>query len=234
MHPTTALALPANALQARPVPAGLELTVMVACFKGGTGKTTTCWFLLNELANRGYRPLGVDADKTSQSLHQHYRKALDRGEQVPFQVISWPEPTGMIPGITQAVTDYRANALVVDIGGASVTNFHRAGQLCDELLIPLAPTELDMDRLPATMAEAAAVDELYPLNVSVLLVKTKAAANDARIARRDLAALELPVLDTEIPDGVFYGRGPGYVWDDTGRYADVVGEVYPAARKAAA
>lgn len=226
----TALAIPAGAVSDLPEPDVLRL--MIGMIKGGTGKSTSAWMMLCELATRGYRPLGVDADPSSQTLSDCYREAIANGYTVPFEVISWPSPVGLVDGVTKAATERQATAVVIDVGGDGDAIFDQAALYSDELLIPTAPTPPEMRRLPATFTAAARVHALSPIAPQVLLVRTTARARDERDARDFLAGIELPgggtglpVLDARVPYSVTIPRLFGHVADDTGPYADVLDEI---------
>lgn len=231
MHPTSALAIPAtSALDNLPEPDVLRL--MIGMIKGGVGKSTTAWMLLCELAKRGHRALGVDADPSSQTLHDCYREAIANGYTVPFEVISWPAAAGLVDGVGKAATDRRATAVVIDVGGDGDAIFDQAAVYSDELLIPTGPTPPEMRRLPATFTAAARVHAVSPIAPQVLLVRTTTRARDEQAARDFLASVELPsgghglpVLDARVPYSVLIPRLFGHVVDDTGPYADVLDEI---------
>lgn len=239
-YPST-VAVPATALQTRPEPEMLRL--MVGMIKGGSGKSTTAWMMLCELAKRGYRAIGVDADPSSQTLSDWYRTSIANGYTVPFEVISWPSPVGLVDGVRKAADERRANAVVIDVGGDGDAIFDQAAVYSDELLIPTAPTPPEMRRLPATFTAAARVHALSPIAPQVLLVRTTTRARDEQNARDWLANVELPgggtglpVLDARVPYTVTIPRLFGHVVDDTGTYADVLTEILAnrAAEEAAA
>jgi cellulose biosynthesis protein BcsQ len=234
--PLPAPRAPLTAAAIAATPTEQLLSIAVAALKGGTGKSLTAWLILCELAARGYRCLGVDADDVSQSLSDCYRLAIAAGYKVPFSVISWPSPDGFTDGVRKAVADHGANALVVDVGGGAYKVFDAAVLMCEELVVPCAPYPADLRRLPATFERAAMLASLTDINPNVLLVKTTANARDADRAREDLAALQLPngetvalpVMDAHVPSSVMYGRLYGHVTDATGAYVDVVDELLAA------
>lgn len=213
-----------------------ELSIMLACLKGGVGKSTSAWMILIELARRGYRALGVDADPVSQTLADSYRRANARGHQVPFSVISWPSAEGFTAGVSAALAEQRTLAtgegrrlaLIVDTGGDNTETFREAGLLCQELIVPVAPSEQDLRRLPATLDAAKMIAVVSPLAFSVLLVKTQAAAADAREARIYLEQKDWPLMEAQVPDQVLYKRSFGNLPADTGAYAEVVDELLAA------
>ncbi|MFG2056659.1 AAA family ATPase [Micromonospora sp. NPDC048930] len=226
----SAVALPATAVLDQPEPDVLRL--MVGMIKGGVGKSTTVWMLLCELAKRGHRALGVDADPSSQTLADCYREAIANGYQVPFEVISWPSPVGLVNGVGKAADERRATAVVIDVGGDGDAIFDQAALYADELLIPTGPTPPEMRRLPATFTAAARVHALSPIAPQVLLVRTTSRARDEQLARDWLASVPLPggasglpVLDARVPYSVLIPRLFGHVVEDTGPYADVLDEI---------
>jgi chromosome partitioning protein len=220
---------------ARPPAAGRDpLLLMIAGLKGGIGKSTSAWLICTELARRGWCVLGVDADPVSQTLADSYRQAFARGYTVPFTIISWPTADGFSAGVTAAARGANANAIIVDVGGESPDMFDAAGMYCPELVVPIAPTEYDLRRLPATQQAAMRVAQLKPLSFSVLLVKTKSRAADARLAREYLEGEDWPLMEAQVPDSVLYQRSFGHVLDDTGAYQTVVDELLAAHAEAEA
>ncbi|MEV7264003.1 ParA family protein [Micromonospora aurantiaca] len=242
-HPTTVLdrPTPLSAVAVIPSPSEPEpLRLAIANLKGGTGKSTSAWMLLCELTRRGHRVLGIDADPVSQTLADCYRTAIANGYPMPFEVLSWPSATGLVDGVRMAAAERRATAVVIDVGGdgggghEATAIFDQAALYAEKLLIPAAPTPPDLRRVMATFLAAARVNSLSPIDPHVLLVRYKTTARSEAAGRLWLAELEtpwggvgLPVLDAGIPDAEIIPRLFGHLVDDTGRYADVVDELYP-------
>lgn len=224
MYPDTRSSAAVAVLDPRP-----PLWLAVGMLKGGTAKSTSAWMLLCELAARGYTPLGVDADPSSQTLADTYRQAFENGYDVPFSVISWPSAPSLVAGVRAAAADHRANAVVVDVGGGGDTPeiFDQACVLCDELLVPVGTSSAELRRIPATMTAAARVNGFSPVNPSVLLVKTDARTRDEQTARDWLGQAQLPVMHAKVPYAAGYQRILGHVAraGETGAYADVLTEL---------
>jgi cellulose biosynthesis protein BcsQ len=203
---------------------GTQLVIAYAVIKGGVAKSTSAWQTLIEAARRGYRALGVDCDRTSQTLSDSYQVALGRGYDVPFQVVTCYQAEGMAESIRQAARIAEADLVVLDVGGGDLDAVNAALMLADELVMPCAPHEFELRRLPATVAAARAVHAIHPLGMTVLLVKCDRTAADAATAATYLESKNYPLAQTRIPETVMYKRALGHI-GDTGAYAAFLDEL---------
>lgn len=199
--------------------------------KGGVVKSTSTWLTAYEIARRtGERVLVVDADPLSQTLADSYRAAVALGVQVPFELIEWRSPDGFVDGVRAEMRRRNCPHLVVDVGGEHEALLERACMVVDELVIPCPPNDPDVRRVPATLSVAARIDPLSPVNVSILLTKVSSnpRVRDAANKRAWMTdpKRDWPVLDTEIPDTVFYRRAlEDFPEDSSGKYADLLKEL---------
>lgn len=199
--------------------------------KGGVVKSTSTWFTAYEIARRtGERVLVVDADPLSQTLADSYRAAVALGVEVPFELVEWRTPDGFVEGIRAEMKRRNCRHLVVDVGGEHETLLERACMVVDELIVPCPPNDPDVRRVPATLSVAARIDPLSPVNVSILLTKvsTNPRVKDAENKRDWMRApgRDWPVLETMIPEGVFYRRAlEDFPEDSSGKYADLLDEL---------
>lgn len=186
--------------------------------KGGVAKSTTAVYLAAGLAATG-RTLLVDADPQAAS-------ALDwstvAGDALPVTVIPW-QGRDLARRITSVADDYAH--VVVDTGGEDDTTLSQALLATDELIVPVAPTLIDMRRLPATFALAARVDTVSPVTARVLLVKVRAGTRSATEARTLLEEMGLPVMACHVSLREVYAASFGGPIPDLREYGAVLAEL---------
>lgn len=164
----------------------------VANLKGGTAKTTTAAFLAHCLGNR---TLAIDADPPGSLL-----RWSEMGDW-PLSVIGLPvkDLHTRLPGMNLSGYD----SLVIDTppleDHAGIV--HSALRAADVVLVPLAPTTMELDRLTPILT---ALDELTPLlrrppALRVLLTRALIRATSTENAREVLTDAGLTVLPTVIP-----------------------------------
>lgn len=194
------------------------MRITVGNLKGGVAKTTTSVHLAAGLARTG-RTLLVDADPQAAS-------ALDwstvAGEDFPATVIPWAGPD-LARRIRDVSGDYAH--IVVDTGGENDEILGQALMVTDELLVPVAPSLIELRRLPATFQLAAKVDAISPITARVLLCKVRTNTRSATEARELLESLDLPVMATQIGLREQYMTAFGTAPADLGEYADVLAEL---------
>lgn len=194
------------------------MRVTVGNLKGGVGKTMTAVHLAVGLARTG-RTLLVDADPQAAS-------ALDwstvAGEAWPVTVIPWSGPD-LARRVRDVADDYAH--VVIDTGGESDSVLSQALLVTDELVVPVAPSLIELRRLPATFELAAKVDVISPVTARVLLVKIRAGTRSAIEARQLLEGMGLPVMAAQVSLRESYAGRFGSVPDDLGEYDQVVAEL---------
>lgn len=168
------------------------LTVTVANLKGGTAKTTTAAFLAHCL---GPRTLAIDADPPGSLL-----RWSEMGDW-PLPVIGLPvkDLHTRLPGMNLDGYD----SLVIDTppleDQAGIV--HSALRAADVVLVPVAPSTMEIDRLSPIVA---ALDDIAPLRdrppaLRVLLTRVVSRATSTDNARDVLTEAGLSVLPTVIP-----------------------------------
>jgi chromosome partitioning protein len=206
----------------------------VANLKGGTGKTTAAVHIALGLAEQG-RTLLVDADPQGSALAWS-----EQAGDFPVTVIAWPT-RDLARRVGQVAGDYAH--VVIDTpsvpgGGAAPADVAvglgrlvRQALLSTELLlVPLAPSLLEVARLGPTLEAAADVEALHSVSVCVVLVRVRAGTRSARDARTALEALPpeglgLPTLKAEVRLAERYATAYGLVPPDLGEYCDVLDEL---------
>jgi chromosome partitioning protein len=182
--------------------------------KGGVGKTTSAAYLAVGLARQGPTLL-VDGDP-AQSLRTWAALAGDGFP--PTEPLATRDLDRRLPelaaGYRHVVIDTAPGR--ADIAAAAV----RAAGL---VVIPAAPTLLDLDRLRPTLELLAAAQRT--LAVRVLLTRVRARTIAGRVARAWLQARGLPLLEQQVALRESYAASFGLVPVDLGEYQAVLAEL---------
>ena len=163
------------------------MRVTVASRKGGTGKTSSAVFLAEAAARTG-RTLLVDADPQGSALG--WSTAAEDG--LTATVIGLP--TKALGRELRRLEGWQHVVIDTPPGEESHAVVRAAMSAADVVLIPVAPTGLELDRLPGTLAMAEEVG----VPAVVLLVRVRPTASVAAVAEA-LEELEVPTLATRVP-----------------------------------
>ncbi|MET7303588.1 ParA family protein [Embleya sp. NPDC005575] len=208
----------------RPKRPPIVRTVVVGLLKGGTGKTTTAWFIALWYALQGYKVKLLDADPVSQTAYSWYVKARKRGYTVPIEVERYPY-ADIATYIDTCLEDH--DVVVVDVGGGSPDLLMDAVSRAQLVVLPVSPAEADEERVPATLQAAEAGAGRNPGQVLATIVLTKA---DHRTslpaeARKELTDANLPLAKTEISAWTHYIRAMGHIPSGLAEYEDLMIEL---------
>lgn len=195
--------------------------VTVANLKGGTAKSTTAVYLAHAWAEAGLRVLVVDADPQGSVLRWSDIAGWDTVQTVGLAVRD----------IYRRLPDLAGNAdLVVidtppmDEQAAISYSAIRAG---DVVVIPMAPTTAELDRLPDMLDAVAEVEPLRetPPRVVVMLNRTVANAASTGQIRASIEQRGIAVLDATIPrrEAIAQSFGRPVTHDDA--YAGAAAEI---------
>jgi chromosome partitioning protein len=166
------------------------MRIAVINLKGGTGKTVTAVHLATALAARG-RTLLVDADPQGSALSWS-----EEAEELPFAVVGLPvrslhkRLSDLLPGLMH---------VVIDTPPGDHAIVRSAITAAEVIVVPIAPSIIDLDRLRPTLDLIAEVDAVSPLRVFVLLTRVRAATRSGRLAREILEDSGVALLNAQIP-----------------------------------
>jgi chromosome partitioning protein len=171
----------------------MALTVCVLNLKGGVGKTTTA-VALAESAALGARTLLIDADSMG-SAYRWSQLAAESGRPLRSTVV--PLAAADLPRrIGPASTGY--GVVIIDApppGPGALAIAGAAISTAGLVVIPTPPEYAALDRVPATLKEAAQHDT--PALAVLTMVRAGLAERDA--ARQALASWGVTVAATECP-----------------------------------
>jgi chromosome partitioning protein len=181
------------------------LSIALVNLKPGTGKTTSAVWLAHAFAATGHDVLLVDADPAASALEWS-----DLAGGFPFRVIGLPvrDLHYRIPDIARPDDVMLIDApQLEDHAGIA----RSALRFADEILIPCAPSPIEINRTAPMLAEIADADSVRhtPARVAVLLNRTITNANSTTDAREALTGLGYDVLEDTVPRLEIYAQSFG-------------------------
>lgn len=195
--------------------------ITVANLKGGSAKTTSTAYLAHAFAALGNQVLIVDADPQASAL----RWSETAGWSLPTVALPVKNLHTRLAGITPAGTDVTLidTPPLDEQAGIVYSALHAA----DLVLVTMAPTMLEYERLPEVWAAIDKVEALRPSRprVAVLLNRTIANANSTGMYRRLLEADGHEVLDAVVPRREVIAQAFGAPIADAGAYDAVAAEL---------
>ena len=190
------------------------LSVALANLKPGTGKTTSAVWLAHVFSRAGNSVLLVDADPSGSALEWSDLAAMDPRlapeEAFPFRIVALPsrELHRRLPEIARdddvVIID---TPQIEDHAGIA----RSALRYADEILIPCAPSPIEINRTTPVRDEIAEIREVRdkPVRSAVLLNRCVARAHSTADAREALVDLGYDVLATEVPRREVYAQSFG-------------------------
>jgi chromosome partitioning protein len=202
-----------------PVPA---LSVALLNLKPGTGKTTSAVWLAHIFVEAGQRVLLVDADPSGSALEWSDLAAMDPRQPpmstFPFRIVALPSRR-----LHQRVPEIADADDVVIIDAPQLEDHsgiaRSAMRYVDEILIPCAPSPIEINRTSPVREEIAEIEELRdkPSRSAVLLNRCITRAHSTANAREALEGLGYDVLRTAVPRLEVYAQSFGLQIPETGR-----------------
>ena len=190
------------------------LSLALANLKPGTGKTTSAVWLAHVFAQAGNAVLLVDADPSGSALEWSDLAAMDPGTPpeaaFPFRIVALPsrELHRRLPEIAGAddVVIIDAPQLEVHAGIA-----RSALRYADEILIPCAPTPIEINRTSPVREEIDEIEAVRdrPVRSAILLNRCITRAHSTTDAREALEGLGYDVLETAVPRLEVYAQSFG-------------------------
>jgi chromosome partitioning protein len=191
--------------------------ITVGNLKGGAGKTTTAMYLAAGLSGR---VAVIDAAREQESAYRWSELAGD----FPAVVIPWSTPD-LAKRVQAIAGDY--DHLIIDTPGHSADMLRQACMVSDLLIVPLAPTPMELADLASTIDVAASIEALHPIDVRVLVVRARTGTVSAReaLAWLDDDDHQIPRFDTVVRMRESYALAFGAPITDLGDYAQVLEEL---------
>src|ERR1700759_1491375 len=198
------------------------LTLALANLKPGTGKTTSAVWLAHVFAQAGHRGLLVDADPSGSALEgsdlaaMYPRLALKQAA-FPFRIVALPSRE-----LHRRVPEIASKDDVVIIDAPQLEDHpgiaRSALRYADEILIPCAPSPIEINRTTPVRDEIAEISSVrvQPARSAVLLNRCIARAHSTVDAREALEDLGYDVLDTAVPRREVYAQSFGMPIKQTG------------------
>jgi chromosome partitioning protein len=183
------------------------LTVAFVNLKPGTGKTTSAVWLAHALAEAGHKVLLVDADPAASALRW---SDLAGGFPSSVRVAGLP-----VKDLHLRVGQFAFPDEVVVIDSPQIEDHagiaRSALRAADEIVIPVAPTPIEVERTAPMRDEVANIEAVRyaPARVSVLLNRCVAHANSTGDAREALTGLGYHVLGYTVPRLELYAQSYG-------------------------
>lgn len=193
--------------------------------KGGPGKSTVTTNLAVEFSKRGKDVCVVDADP-QRSVARWHEDRTEQGHQPSFACL---EKLGSIHS-TLLDLDTRYDIVVVDVAGRDSKEMRTGMTAADILLVPIRPSQFDLDTLQHLTEVIEAARDFNPdLVVHGLLsqVSSNPLVKEAEEAREYIAEFpSIPLLDTVIHERKAYrdvvGEGLSVVeWDNLKAKAEI-------------
>ncbi len=191
------------------------LSLALANLKPGTGKTTSAVWLAHVFAQAGNSVLLVDADPAGSALEWSDLAAMDPRlaspqAAFPFRIVALPsrELHRRVPEIARDDDVVIIDTPQIEDHGAIARS---ALRYADEVVIPCAPSPIEINRTSPVrdeIAEVQAVREI-PVRSAVLLNRCIARAHSTTDARDALEGLGYEVLDTAVPRLEVYAQSFG-------------------------
>ena len=198
------------------------LSLALANLKPGTGKTTSAVWLAHVFAQAGNSVLLVDADPSGSALEWSDLAAMFPGlappqAAFPFRIVALPSRE-----LHRRLPEIASDDDVVIIDTPQLEDHagiaRSALRYVDEILIPCAPSPIEINRTTPVRDEIAEVRAARekPARSAVLLNRCITRAHSTVDAREALLDLGYDVLNTAVPRREIYAQSFGMPIKQTG------------------
>lgn len=195
--------------------------ITVTNLKGGSAKTTSTAFLAHAFAAQGKSVLVIDADPQGSAL-----RWSEQGEwKIPTIGLPMKNLHKSLAGIVPPGIDI----VLIDTPPLDEQSgiVYSALRAADTIIVTMAPTMLEFERLPDIWA---AIDEVETLRetppvVAVLLNRTISNANSTQMFRDLIEKGGRTVLSTTVPRRESIAQAFAAPITDLGRYAEAASEI---------
>lgn len=173
--------------------------------KGGTGKTTSCFLLAEQLAKMGYKVAVFDCDPNNNLVNWRDRRK-EKNAELPFEVVDGPAEDELLDLV--AAYEDKCEVLLMDMEGTASQIVTFAMSQSDLCIIPFEPTPMETRQASRAVKLVQRTSKMInrEIKYSLLMVRTNAAfqTNDEKDVRAALNGV--PVLDTALVRRAAYTR----------------------------
>ena len=193
------------------------MIVAIVNLKGGVGKSTTAIYFAT-VASEGGEVVVLDADNESSALEW-----AESGE-LPFEVV--PVQRDRMARQAREAEGERRKVVIVDTPPNDREVLRAAASVADRVVVPVAPTGVDVNRLRATLEVLLDVEATRgELDTSILLTRWDGRKRLAREAEELLGMF--PLLEARIRALTRYENGfggrPAYLEEYGQAWREVIG-----------
>jgi chromosome partitioning protein len=193
------------------------MIILIGSQKGGVGKSTISVNICATLSNQGKDVLLVDTDRQSSSSNW----AEDRAENSSLPTVNWVQK---YDNIRSSLIDLnkRYEYVIVDAAGRDSKELRTGLVAADILLMPVRPSQFDLDTIPTMREMVEEVKEELNPNLKFMAVLSMGPTNpiineagDAKVFFKeysDIHLLKTIIRERKVyRDSIAAGRGLGVI-----------------------